>query len=256
MNTLLGGMLDGYAFSTIVIITVVFLLAGAVKGVVGLGLPTISMALLAVVMPPAQAAALLIVPSLLTNIWQMRPMRDLPPLLRRIGLMQAGIFVGTLAGAVLFGAPSGAAAAVALGAALILYACWGLSGRQVHFSPATQIWLGPLTGLITGLITAATGVFVVPAVPYLQALSLTRDSLIQAMGVSFTVSTLALALGLWINHSYSHTAAGLSLIMLVPALIGMNLGMRIRQRMPLPTFRKVFFISLIVLGGYQILTVG
>src|SRR3546814_5359652 len=66
-------------------VAAVFLLAGVVKGVVGLGLPTISMALLALFMPPAPAAALLVVPSLITNLWQARPIHTLAPLLRRIG---------------------------------------------------------------------------------------------------------------------------------------------------------------------------
>ena len=46
---------------------------------------------------------------------------------------------------------------------------------------------------MTGIITAATGVFVIPAVPYLQAIGLEKDQLVQALGLSFTVSTLALA---------------------------------------------------------------
>lgn len=252
MNFLFTGEFPEYAVNTIVLITFVFLLAGAVKGIVGLGLPTISMALLAIMMPPAQAAALLVIPSLLTNIWQMRPFCRLREQMGRIGTLQAGIFAGTVAGAVVFGAPAGAGAGVALGMALIVYACWGLRGRAMHIPEKTQRWLGPATGLVTGLITAATGVFVVPAVPYLQALGLSRDALIQAMGVSFTVSTVALALGLWINHSYSPGAAGISLLMLVPALIGMSVGQGIRQRLPLATFKKVFFFSLIALGIYQI----
>jgi uncharacterized protein len=48
-----------------------FLLAGFVKGVIGLGLPTVSMGLLSVVMPPAKATSLLIVPSFVTNVWQL-----------------------------------------------------------------------------------------------------------------------------------------------------------------------------------------
>ena len=84
---------------TLLITTVVFTAAGLVKGVVGLGLPTLSMALLALVMTPAQAAALLILPSLVTNVWQTRPRATLGPLLKRLAGMQAGVVAGTLAGA-------------------------------------------------------------------------------------------------------------------------------------------------------------
>ena len=60
-------MLDG----KFILVAAVFALAGFVKGAIGLGLPTIAMGLLAIVMPPVEAAAILILPSLLTNIWQM-----------------------------------------------------------------------------------------------------------------------------------------------------------------------------------------
>jgi uncharacterized protein len=56
---------------TFIFVSAVFVLAGFVKGVIGLGLPTIGMGLLAIVMPPVEAAAILILPSFVTNVWQM-----------------------------------------------------------------------------------------------------------------------------------------------------------------------------------------
>ncbi|MNQ03522.1 Sulfite exporter TauE/SafE [compost metagenome] len=229
----------------------VFVLAGLVKGVVGLGLPTISMAMLAVFMAPAQAAALLIVPSLITNLWQARPWPTLLPVLRRIGGMQAGICAGTVAGALWLGAPSGQWAGVCLGLALVAYAAWGLFGSPPSVPTRHEGVLGAAVGAITGLITAATGVFVIPAVPYLQALNLDRDRLIQAMGISFTVSTVALAAGLWLNGEYTAGAAGVSVLMLLPALAGMALGQWLRGKLSARTFKLCFMVSLALLGAYQ-----
>ncbi|SAI70278.1 membrane protein [Bordetella ansorpii] len=245
-------MVSGLPAGTWGFVAAVFVLAGLVKGVVGLGLPTISMALLALFMPPAQAAALLIVPSFLTNVWQARPFHTLGPLLRRIGGMQIGVCVGTLGGAWLLGAPSGHLASAALGVALVAYALWGLFGQPLAIDPAAEGWAGLLVGAVTGVVTAATGVFAVPAVPYLQALGLGRDGLIQAMGVSFTVSTVALAGGLWLAGGYAPGAAGASLLMLLPALAGMWAGTRLRRGLPPRTFRLWFMYSLILLGLYQI----
>jgi len=233
-------------------IACVFLLAGVVKGVVGLGLPTVCMALLAVLMSPAQAAALLIVPSLLTNLWQIWPWRTLGPLLRRIAPMQVAVCLGTWLGAAALGAPHGAWAGVALGVVLVAYALWGLFGSPPKVAARSEGWLGPLVGLLTGLVTSVTGVFVVPAVPYLQAQGLGRDGLIQAMGVSFSVSTLALAIGLAFNGSYSGGEVGASLSMLLPALVGMHLGQRLRGVLSPALFRSCFFGSLILLGLYQL----
>lgn len=232
----------------------VFTCAGLVKGVVGLGLPTLAMALLALAMPPAQAAALLILPSLVTNVWQMRPWGTLGPLTRRLGAMQVGVCVGTLAGAWLLGAPAGAWATLALGVALALYGGWGLAAAQLpRVPPAVQRWLGPLVGALTGGVTAATGVFVIPAVPYLQALGLSRDELVQAMGLSFTVSTVALALGLAANGQYPAAALGVSALMLLPALVGMQVGQWLRLRLSPQRFRVCFMAALVLLGGWMVL---
>jgi uncharacterized membrane protein YfcA len=235
------------------IVFLIFLLAGMVKGIVGLGLPTISMALLALLMPPAEAAALLIIPSLVTNVWQAGPVRSLLPVLRRIGGMQVGVAGGTLAGAALLGAPAGAWASIALGVALVGYAGWGFLAKPLRVPTNSENWSGPLAGAVTGVVTAGTGVFVIPAVPYLQALALQRDELVQAMGVSFTVSTVALAIGLWLNESYSAGQAGTSLLLLLPALVGMVAGQRLRQRLRPAVFRHCLLASLAVLGSYQVL---
>ena len=234
------------------LVTGVFVLAGVVKGVVGMGLPTVAVGLLALWMTPAEAAALLIVPSLVTNVWQMRPWGQLAPMLRRLWPMQAGVVGGTLAGAWWFGAPAGAWAPVALGLALVAYAAWSLAGKRLSVAPASEAALGPLVGVATGLVTAATGVFVVPAVPYLQALRCSSDELIQAMGISFTVSTLALAAGLQLGGASPGAAWMLSLWMLLPALAGMALGAALRRRLSPPLFRRCFMVGLLLLGLHML----
>ncbi len=117
-------------------------------------------------------------------------------MLKRLWPLLLLIFLGTGLGTLWLGMGGGAGVVRALGAALLVYALSGLFLPAFKVTPATERWLAPVCGLVTGLITAATGVFVIPAVPYLQALGLSRDQLVQALGLSFTVSSLALAAGL------------------------------------------------------------
>ncbi|WP_119422956.1 sulfite exporter TauE/SafE family protein [Desertibaculum subflavum] len=231
----------------------VFLLAGLVKGVIGLGLPTVAMGLLGALMPPAEAAALLIVPSAVTNIWQMLAGGRLIALGRRLWPMLAGICLGTWAGSGLLARDPTGHAATALGAALIVYALAGLAAPRLHLGPRTEAWAGLPIGALTGLITAATGVFVIPAVPFLQAIGLEKEELVQALGLSFTISTAALALGLARDGVFGFDIAGASLIALAPALAGMWLGQWIRLRVSAQTFRRCFFLGLTALGGYLVL---
>ena len=182
------------ALPDFIVVSLIFFAAGAVKGVLGMGLPTIAMGLLGLVMPVASAAALLTVPSLVTNVWQALAGSRLAALVRRLGTMQLGIVCGTLLAPMLLPAPPEALGRQLLGACLIAYGAFGLLGRSLGALPARhEAWAGLIVGSITGVITGLTGVFVLPAVPYLQTLGLGKDGLSQALGLCFTTSTLALA---------------------------------------------------------------
>lgn len=82
----------------VIAITATFLLAGFVKGVIGMGLPTIAMGLLGALMPPVQAASLLVVPSLVTNVWQLAAGPNFAALLGRLRWMLVALCIGTWSG--------------------------------------------------------------------------------------------------------------------------------------------------------------
>ncbi|NDL63782.1 sulfite exporter TauE/SafE family protein [Acerihabitans arboris] len=225
-----------------------FLTAGTVKGAIGLGLPTVAMGMLGVVMPPAQAAALLIIPSLVTNIWQLFSGPHWARLCRRLWPMLLAVCLGTWYGTGVMAGPMAGWTSLMLGILLMVYALVSLVNRQARVSAAAEKWLGPLAGLVTGLMTGATGVFVIPAVPWLNALALERDDLIQALGLSFTVSTLALAASLAWHDLLTFSALGLSLLAVIPALAGMFFGGYLRARLSHRVFRRCFFLGLLGLG--------
>ncbi|CAN5440228.1 sulfite exporter TauE/SafE family protein [soil metagenome] len=231
------------------LIGVTFMLAGLVKGVIGMGLPTVAMGLLALALPPAEAAAILVVPSLVTNVWQLLAGPRFAALARRLWPMMAAVLVGTIAGAGVRAGNVAGLGKIGLGIALIVYAVVGLAGVRLSVAARHEAWLGPLVGAITGLVTGATGVFVIPAVPYLQAIGLEKEELIQALGLSFTVSTIALAIGLLRVDAWQMGSVWISLLALVPALIGMQAGQWLRQRIAAATFRRVFFAGLLLLGA-------
>jgi uncharacterized protein len=230
----------------ILLVASTFVLAGGVKGVTGMGLPTVAIGLLGLLMAPAEAAALLVIPSLVTNLWQFLAGRHRWLLLRRLApmLLATALATGAAAGLI-----AGAGYATAgLGAALILYAAIGLTRLRLSVPRGSEPWLAPLIGAATGVVTGATGVFVIPAVPYLQALGFDTEDLVQALGLSFTVSTVALAAGLAREGVFHLTAIGASLLCTAPALAGMAVGQVIRARIDAATFRRVFFIGLLLLG--------
>nr|WP_288497634.1 sulfite exporter TauE/SafE family protein [uncultured Pseudomonas sp.] len=225
-----------------------FLAAGLVKGVTGMGLPTVAMGLLGTVMAPAAAAAILVVPSFVTNLWQLFSGPALAPLLRRLWPMMLCIVLGTLAASTLLVVATPLWSGFWLGIALIVYALYALLAPALRVSARLERWLSPVVGLATGVVTGATGVFVMPAVPYLGSLNLSRDELVQALGLSFSVSTLALAIGLYWHGAFQVSQLGTSTAAIVPALLGMWLGQRLRARISPVSFRQCFMAFLILLG--------
>ena len=200
-------------------IAAVFILAGVVKGVTGMGLPTVAMGALGAFMPPVTAASLLIIPSLATNVWQLFAGPSFAALLSRLWLMMLGIVIGTLGG---INAPDKRQYALdnrRFGDPTHGIPGLGLLARPLSVPAPMERWLSPAAGLITGLITGGTGVFVIPAVPYLQALGLSKEDLIQALGLSFTVSTVALAIGLESAGAIELRSVVVSALSVFPALL-------------------------------------
>lgn len=248
-------MID-FSDTPVAFVFLTFVLGGVVKGVTGMGLPTVAMGLLATVMPAREAAALMLVPSLITNVWQLAggpdplgAMRRFWPMMTALGLATA-LFAGAMA------ADDAHYATTALGAALALYSAFSLTGKRLSVSAATERWANAPIGFLTGAVTGATGVAVIPSAPYLQALGLDKEDLVQALGLSFTVSTIALGIGLAAHGGLALHSLGGSAAAILPAAIGMALGQALRSVVSPATFRTIFFAGLLVLGIYLVIESG
>ena len=232
----------------LVLIGLIFLLAGTVKGVSGMGLPTVSIGLLGLFMAPAQAAALIVFPAAITNIWQFATGPRHLALLRRFGPMMLATALATWSATGMITGDDAGEAATALGLALIVYAAIGLTKYRLRVAPRSEGWMAPVIGAVTGIVTGATGVFGIPSMLFLQAVGLEAEELVQAFGLSFTVSAVALAAGLASHGAFHLANGGVSLACTVPALIGMTAGRWVRRRVDPETFRRIFFAALLLLG--------
>lgn len=233
---------------TALLIGIVFLAAGLVKGVSGMGLPTLSMALLGLFMPPAIAATLMVLPSLATNVAQcIGP--HAPALARRLWPMWLGLVAGTIFSPLQgLGAP-GEGARILLGAVLVAYGLWGLMKPALADLRNHANLAGSLAGTLSGLLAASTGVFVMPLVPYLQTLRLGKEELIQALGLTFMIATLALAIRL------GHTGVAMTAvdfgdlgIAMATAFVGLFIGTALRSRMQPAIFQRALYAVFVMLG--------
>lgn len=239
----------------ILMVVVVFVLAGGVKGVTGMGLPTVAMSLLGLWMPPVQAAALLVIPSLATNIAQCRG-PYLRALAKRLWPGWLAIAIVTISAPGLGGAVSAQSAKGWLGGILVAYGIWGVWRPHLPDLSLSSKWLSLVAGVVTGLVTALTAVFVLPWVPYLQTLRLDKDEMVQALGLSFTVATLALAVRVQMSAPFESVSAAVAVAVagaLIGAFGGLKLGEVLRGRLAGPTFQKALFMVFLGLGAANLI---
>lgn len=232
----------------LVFVMAVFLVAGLVKGVIGLGLPTVSLAVLTVVVNLPVAVLLMVIPSAITNVWQAFDGAHTVALLRRFWALLVASVIGVWAsfGLLLLANPK--AMTALLGVTLCAYAAIGLGGARLIPRVTREGVASPIVGLTTGALAGATGSLVLPVVPYIQAIGLERDAFVQMMGMSFTVSTCAIGVAMLGHGSYDPDLALVSLVALAPAIVGMKLGQWLRRRLSEVVFRRCLFIGLFIIG--------
>jgi len=230
------------------LVAAVLLLAGTVKGVVGLGLPTVTLALLTATAGLETAMAVMLLPSLVTNLWQALVGGAFAVLFRRLWPFLTALAVGTLLASAAPTVIATATLTVVLGLSIAVYGMLGLATPPWSVPARRERPLAPVMGLATGILTGMTGSFVIPAVPYLQALGLPRDRLVQAMGMTFLTATVTLGAGLGGHGLIPQGLAVLSALAVIPALVGMEIGRRLRGRLSERRFRQVLFTALLGLG--------
>jgi uncharacterized membrane protein YfcA len=223
----------------LLLIAAAFLFAGFVKGVIGLGLPTVSMGLLAVTMQPSHALAIVIVPAVVTNIWQTFVGPYLRDIMRRLWPLMAGTVIGIWLNAGMLTGPYARYGTIVLGVLLVIYAIIGLNKFSFNVARRDEKWIGGIVGVMTGVVSAATGVQVIPSMPFMQAI-----------GVFFTVATVALAFNLTSAGLLTAATAWPGAVAMAASFTGMFVGQAVRSRLQPETFRRWFLIAMIFLGLY------
>jgi hypothetical protein len=208
------------------------------------------MGLLAVAMPPAQALAIVIVPAIVANIWQTFVGPYLRDIIARLWPLMIGTVIGIWLNAGMLSGPYARYGTIVLGLLLVIYAVLGLVKFNFKVARSDEKWIGGIVGIVTGVISAATGVQVIPSMPFMQAIGMEKDELVQALGVFFTVATLGLTINLTASGLLTATTALPGAVAMACSFTGMFIGQAVRTRMPAEAFRRWFLIAMIFLGLY------
>ena len=232
----------------IALAAVAFLLAGAVKGAAGMGLPTTSVSLMTLALDPRTAIALLLVPMIATNAWQIWRSGEILRTCRTYFPFALTLRVGVGITVLLAKNASDHALMALLGGTLLIFVIasasrWAPSVPASFDTPAQAV-----TGMIAGVMGGLTSVWAPPLAVYLAARRVSKDEFVRACGLLIFLGSLPLALGYLRLGFLTPGLFWTSVLLLVPAFAGFAVGERVRHRLSENGFRRFLLVMFALMG--------
>jgi uncharacterized membrane protein YfcA len=225
-----------------------FIVAGIAKGAIGMGMPPIAIGLMSFAIPLQDSMALMVLPAMVTNVWQAIYGPSFAPLMRRFGSMSAGTVLGIFLVVVTFGQLGSQQVLGWVGVLLVVYSALALTAWRPAVSRAQERWANPLIGVASGAAAAITGVAAIPFLPYMQSLDMSRHDLVQALGILFVFILGALTVALAWQGAFHLTNTIGGVAALAPTMLGVWLGQKGRRALSAEMFRRIFLAGMLGIG--------
>lgn len=246
MEFLMAG-LEPWAFWTAIAVT---LFAGFVKGAVGFAMPLIMVSAFSAFLPAEVALAGLILPTVITNLSQ--AFRQGVPAAVETSIQYRRFLIGTvvfiLISAQLFDYIPRMAYLLLLGIPVTAFAALQLAGVPLALPLRHRNGAEWVLGVIGGLYGGISGIWGPPLLVFLLSTGVAKVEMVRVQGVIFLIGAVALL--------FAHLGTGLasperlafSAALVLPAMIGMQIGYRIQDRLDQARFRRWTQILLVISG--------
>jgi uncharacterized membrane protein YfcA len=233
---------------TFVVVLMALSAAGVVKGILGIGLPMVAVSIMATVVPVTSAVAVVFLPMILSNLWQAYAEGHHQVALRRFWPLLIGLAIGTLIGNQILVRADPDKVILFLGLVVIAFCASSLFQERFRIPPEWERWLAPVVGLGAGFVGGFSAFFGPLMVMYLVALKLDRDEFVGSVALANFTGAVVLYGSLAGMGRLALPEIGASALALVPVLLGMEVGRRLRRHIEAELFRLALLLALLVMG--------
>ncbi len=217
------------------------------KGLTGIGGPMIAIPVLASFQGVEFAVAVLAIPTLVANVWQVWQNRAAAGSVRRylIPMLTAGS-IGIFIGVWFLISVDDRWLSLILALVVIAYIVWYLTNPQLELSETAARRLAAPVGLVGGGMHGATGISAPVFATYTHSLNLPRSGFVFAVTVPFAVLGTVLIVSLAAVDAYDTERIVAGLVTIIPVVIVLPIAERIGERLSQQTFQ---IVVLVVLGA-------
>ncbi len=233
---------------TLFVVVVAFLLAGVSKGLIGFGLPLISVPIMASVLPVPLAIALTAAPILLSNAFQTFHGKRHGAAFRRFWPLVVTLVIGVLIGAQFLARGDHDTIAVVVGTLLLLFVAVQFFEFRPNIPVAAERWMNPVIGLVSGLLGGVSSMIGPIAISYLVALKLPKDEFISTIGLFYLTGIVPLYVTLVVTGVVARDEIVASVLVCIPLYVGILFGTWLRGRISQALYQRALLIALVVVS--------
>ena len=234
--------------TTLLAIIAIYVCAGFIKGIIGIGLPTTALALLTMIVSPLEAMAINLFPMMVTNIYQFSRADSYRQTISSYWRFATVLVVFLLAASFMAAGLGNDIIRLLIALSVMIFTLNNLFGARWTFHPEHdhhwQYGMGALSGILGGL----TSIWGVPMTIYLVMKQLTPKQFVDATGFLILIGCFPLFIGYLATDIITPAILLPSAVGIIGAFIGFYFGARARHAVAPATFHKLVLIMFFVMG--------
>ena len=231
----------------LVLIVFAVFLGGIVKGSVGIGMSMFSVPIIAFILPPTKAMMLLCFPVIFTNFLQMDIRKGVGSF--RFLPMFLALFLGLLIGGKLILNLSLNFISISIATVIIIFTSLNFFGISLkNIKKANEKILSVIIGFLSGILGGLTTFYAPPIITFLISINLDKEFFIRTTATMYFFASIPLYSSMIYHGLGNYYDLIMSLVLVVPAIIGQFFGSKIRKKLSNEIFQKLILIILIMIG--------
>ena len=240
-------MSDYLLLQNLVLIFFAVFLGGIVKGSVGIGMSMFSVPIIAFILPPTKAMMLLCFPVIFTNFLQMDVKKGIGSF--RFLPMFLALFLGLLIGGKLILSLSLNFISISIATVIIIFTSLNFFGINLkNLKKANEKILSVIIGFFSGILGGLTTFYAPPIITFLISINLDKEFFIRTTATMYFFASIPLYTSMIYHGLGNYYDLTISLILVIPAIVGQFFGSKVRKKMSNEIFQKLVLIILIIIG--------